>query len=83
VPGLVGASAHLPEQRLPFVARQAVALEVGAGPFAAMVEKSDVVILALERLDLLFDKGVQLGEITFDFGGNFEIHGVTPPARPI
>ena len=63
VPRLVGAPAHLGQQRLPFVAWQAAIFEIGARPFAAMVEETDVVILALERLDLFFDESVELFEI--------------------
>ncbi len=80
MPGLVGAPAHLAQQRFPFVARQAVAFEVGARPFAAMVEKTDVVVLAFERLDFFFDERVQLGEIGGHIGRNIKIHGVTPQA---
>ena len=35
------------EQRLPFLARQAAVVEVGARPFAAVVEEADVVVGAL------------------------------------
>src|SRR5216683_447790 len=53
---------------------QAAAIEVGARPFAAMIEKTDVVVLALERLDLLVDESVQLAEISFDISGNSKVH---------
>src|SRR6478735_1945758 len=73
VSGPVGAPAHLGEQSLPFVARQAAALKVGARPFAATVEEADVVVFAFERLDFAFDELVQLGKVGGDFGGDFEI----------
>ena len=73
VSGPVGAPAHLGEQSLPFVARQAAALEVGARPFAAMVEEADVVVFAFERLDFALDELVQFGKVRGDFGGDFEI----------
>ena len=73
--GLVGAAAHLGQKRLPFVARLAVIVPVGAGMLAAMVEEADIVVLALERPDLALDEGVELAQIGRDIGGNVEIHG--------
>ena len=57
---LVGAAPHLGQQLLPFVARLAVIVPVGAGMLAAMVEEADIVVLALERPDLALDEGVEL-----------------------
>ena len=55
------------------MARQAAPLEVRAGPFAAMVEEADVVVLAFERLDFAFDEPVQFDKVRGNFGGYFEI----------
>ncbi len=46
----------LAQQRLPFVPRQAAIVEIGARPFAAMVEKADVVVGLFQRLDLALDE---------------------------
>src|SRR5208337_213377 len=83
VPRLVGAPAHLAEQSFPFMAQQAVALEVGARPFAAMVEKADVVVFAFERLDFFLDERVQLGQVGCYVGRNIKIHGVSPQAMTL
>ena len=72
---LVGAAAHLGQKRLPFMARLAVIVPVGAGMLAAMVEEADIVVLALERPDLALDESVELDQIRRDVGGNIEIHG--------
>src|SRR4029453_9785865 len=40
------------QQRFPFRPRQSAVLEIGARPFAAMVEETDVVIGFFNRLDL-------------------------------
>ena len=37
----------LAQQRFPFVPRQAAFVEIGARPFAAMIEEADIVILPL------------------------------------
>ena len=50
--GAVGAPPHFGQQRLPFAARQAAAVEVGARPFAAVIEEALVVVLRLQRRDL-------------------------------
>src|SRR5271156_2829394 len=42
------------------------------------VEKTDVVVLAFERLDFFFDERVELGQIGGHVGGNIKIHGITP-----
>src|SRR5581483_12507653 len=52
----VGAPAHLGQQFLPFLAREAAIFEVGPGPFAAMVKEADVVVFAFERPDLALDE---------------------------
>src|SRR5882757_8965232 len=80
---LVGATAHLGQKRLPFVARLAVIVPVGAGMLAAMVEEADVVGLALQRPDLALDEGVELPKIGRNLRGNVEIHGAAPPVNAI
>src|SRR5689334_13979894 len=49
-------------------------LEVGARPFAAMIEEAIIVVLLLQRNDLFFDKGVDLDEQVLDVLRNCEIH---------
>src|SRR5262249_21845655 len=78
VPGQVGAPAHLGQQVLPFMARQAAAFEISARPFAPMVEEADVVVCAFERLDFALDELVQFDEVSGNFGRNFEIHSGAP-----
>ncbi len=58
--GLVGPSAHLVEQVLPFPPWDAAALDVGAGELAPMIEVLHV--LCLQRRDLGVDERVDLGE---------------------
>ena len=74
MPGLVRPPLRLAQQRLPFVARQAAVLEIGARPFAAVVEEADIVVRLLQRLDFRLDEGIQLGEIVDQFRGQREIH---------
>ena len=51
-PRLVGAHAHLAQQRFPLLARQPAMFEIGARPFAAMIEEAFIVVLLLQRHDL-------------------------------
>src|SRR5690606_30291137 len=75
-----GATAHLAEQRLPFMARQALIVPVGAGMLAAMIEKALIVVLRLKRLDLRFDEGVEHLQIVGDLPGDRKIHVAVLPA---
>src|SRR6185437_10832199 len=75
--GRIRAILGLAQQGLPFVARQAAILEIGACPFAAMVEETDIVVLLLQRLDLARDEAVEFVEIGDEVGGQVEIHGAT------
>jgi hypothetical protein len=59
---------RLAEQRFPFMPRQAAILEIGARPFAAMVEEADVVVGLFQRLDLARDEAVELSEIGDEIG---------------
>src|SRR5262249_35042522 len=72
---LVGAPAHLGQQRLPLVPRLAVILPVSAGVLAAMVEEADVVVLALQRADLALDGFVEFAQVRRNVGRDLEIHG--------
>src|SRR5215470_12921294 len=76
--GVVGAVLGLAQQRLPFRPRQAAIVEIGARPFAAMVEEADVVVGLLERLDLARDEAVELVEIGDQVGRKVEIQGGAP-----
>ena len=72
--GGVGPPAHLAQQLLPLLAGDAVVLEVGAGPLAAVVEEALVVVLRLERRDLRLDEVVELVERGLDVGRDVEVH---------
>ncbi len=72
---LVGPAAHLAQQLLPFLAREAAMFEIRPRPFAAVIEEAFVVVLGLERLDLPIDEIVDLDQQVFDFVRNREIHG--------
>jgi hypothetical protein len=61
---------HFADQRTPFRTQAAVIISVGSRAFAAMIE--ELHILALERLDLGLDKGVQFPKLVGDFPGQFE-----------
>ena len=50
--GRIGAVLGLAQQRFPFMPRQAAIVEIGARPFAAMIEEADVVVGLFQRLDL-------------------------------
>jgi hypothetical protein len=45
------------------MARQAAVVEIGARPFAAVIEEADVVVALLERLDGLIDETIELRKI--------------------
>ena len=62
-PAAVGEILHLAQQRFPFMPRQAAIVEIGARPFAAVIEEADVVVRLLDRLDLARDELVEFGEI--------------------
>ena len=68
----------LAQQRLPFLPRQAAILEIGARPFAAMIEETDVVVGVLQRLDLARDEAVEFVEISDQVGRQCKIHGASP-----
>ena len=72
----VGAALHLDDQCAPFRARTSVLLPIGARVLAPMVEELHV--LALERLDLRLDEGVEFGEFGRYFRRQFEVHAASP-----
>ena len=80
--GCIGPPPHLPKQVLPLGVRPAVALEVGTGPLPTMVEEPDIVILALEGLDLVLDEGVELIEQGLDFLRYGKVHVAPFPVAP-
>ena len=66
--GGVGEIFRLAQQRFPFMPRQAAIVEIGARPFAAMVEEADVVVGLFQRLDLARDEAVEFVEIGDEVG---------------
>src|ERR1700748_3085138 len=78
MPGVVGKVLGLAQQRLPFMPRQAAIVEIGARPFAAMIEETDVVVRFFQRLDLAVDEAIEFSEIGDQFGRQVEIQGASP-----
>ena len=76
--GGVGEILRLAQQRFPFMPRQAAILEIGARPFAAMIEEADVVVGFFQRLDLALDETVELGEIGDEVGRQLKSKAVSP-----
>jgi hypothetical protein len=62
------------------MAREALIFEIGARPFAAMVEETDIVVRVLERLDHFGDEIIELDEIIGHIFWNAEVHGFSPLA---
>ena len=73
--GVVGEVLGLAQQHFPFVPRQAAVVEIGARPFAAVIEEADVVVGLFERLDLARDEAIEFGEIGDQIGRQVEIQG--------
>src|SRR6185437_2581607 len=73
--GGVGEVFHFSQQRFPFMPRQAAVFEIGARPFAAMVEETDVVIGLLDRLDLARDETIEFPEIGDEIRRQCKIQG--------
>ncbi len=73
--GGVGEILGLAQQRFPFMPRQAAIVEIGARPFAAMIEEADVVVGLFQRLDLARDEAVEFVEIGDEVGRQGEIQG--------
>ena len=75
VSGGVGEIFHLSQQGFPFLPRQPAFVEIGARPFATMIEKPDVVVGVLDRLDLAGDEAVEFIEIGDEVGRQCKIQG--------
>src|SRR5689334_11080649 len=75
VAGRVGAPARFGQQRLPLAAGQAAAIPGRPGVLPAVVEEPLVVVLPLERLDLVLDELVEFGQVGTQVLGEGEVHG--------
>src|SRR6266851_4311065 len=78
VPGIISKIFHPSQQRFPLMPRQPAILEIGARPFAAMIEETDIVVRCFDRLDLARDELIELGEIRDQVGRQCEIQGSSP-----
>src|SRR3954454_17372506 len=78
MPRAVGETFHLANTSFPSVPRQPAVFEVGARPFPSMIEKADVVVRLLERLDLASDEAIEFVQIGDQVGRQCEIHGSSP-----
>ena len=58
--------------------RQAAIVEIGARPFAAVIEEADVVVRLLDRLDLARDELVEFVEIGDQVGRQLKSKAVSP-----
>ena len=79
--GFVGEILHFAQQRFPLVPRQPAIFEIGARPFAAVIEEADVVIGLLDRLDLARDEPIEFVEIGDQVGRQCKIQVSSPCAR--
>ena len=75
MPGRIGEVLHLAQQGFPFLPGQPAVLEIGAGPFPAMIEEPDIVIGLLDRLDLARDETVEFVEIGDEVDRQCKIQG--------
>ena len=55
-----GAALRLPKQLFPLFVGQPIAIPIRSGILASVVEKTNVVITVLKRLDLALDKTIDL-----------------------
>src|SRR5271157_3743944 len=78
MPRGIGEILGLAQQRFPFMPRQAAIVEIGARPFAAVIEEADVVVGLFQRLDLARDEAIELVEIGDQVGRQCEIQGALP-----
>ena len=76
--GGVGPPAHLAEQRLPLLVREPVAVPVGPAVLPPVVEEPLVVVLGLERRDLVGDEAIEVGEEGDEVLRQREVHGRGP-----
>ncbi len=63
VPRRISAPTHLTQQLLPIFARKPLIVPVRPRMFTPMVEKANIVVLVLKRLDLFLDKRIKLTQI--------------------
>ena len=78
MPRGIGLARRGAEKLFPLVARQPLIVPIGARMFAAVVEKADIVVGVLERLDLGLDKRIELVQIRLQIGGHRKIHVSLP-----
>ncbi len=78
MPRPVGDIFHPAQQQFPLMPRQPAIFEIGARPFAPMIEEADVVVSLLDRLDLARDEFVQLVEVGDQVGRQGKIQGSSP-----
>jgi len=76
VAGDIGAAFGLMQQFFPLLVGQSIALPVGARVFAAIIKKTVVVVLHLQRQDLRVDKLIQLPQIACQMFRDSKIHRV-------
>src|SRR3982075_3221451 len=81
MPRIIGEIFHSSQQRFPFMPRQPAIVEIGARPFAAMIEETDVVIGIFDPLYLARDEFVELSEIGDQVGRQCKIQGNSPRCR--
>jgi hypothetical protein len=79
--GAIGKVFHPAQQRFPFVPWQPAIVEIGARPFASVIEKADVVVGLLDRPDLFRDEMIQFGKVGNEIGGQRKIQGDSPGCR--
>src|SRR5881227_1864824 len=75
MPRIIGEILDPAKQRFPLMPWQSAIVEIGARPFAAMIEEADVVVGLLDRLDLALDESVEFVEISREVGRQVEIQG--------
>ena len=73
----IGTAPRLGQQRLPLGTRQALVVEIGARPFATMIEEALVVVARLQRRDLAHDEIIELGQVRGQLDGQVEVHQVS------
>src|SRR5947207_14050884 len=76
--GLVGQILYLAQQRLPLAPRQPAIIEIGARPFAAVIEEADIIVLVFQRLDRKRNEAIKLVEIGDQVSRQCKIQGAAP-----
>jgi hypothetical protein len=70
----VCATLCLAHQLFPFRTWQTLIVKVGARPFPAMIEETDIVVRLFERLDLSFNEAIEFFKIGLQAAGYCKIH---------